>query len=83
MADQLSPREKIEIVRQVYSMLKLLCDADALAGIVLTHDTYEQFKRELGDAAMPYKPSELDLDPGMENSFVAAGVLILKGTKLQ
>lgn len=79
----LSPTEKIEAIRQVYSILKLLCDTDSLAGVILTSDTYDEVKKVFGEAAIPFSSAELELDPGMEHSFVVSGLLILRGTKLQ
>jgi len=78
----LSPTEKIEAIRQVYSILKLLCDTESLAGIILTDETYEQVKQIFGDAKFPYRPAEVDLDPAMEHSFVVNELLILRGTRL-
>lgn len=83
MVNKLSGRETIDLVRQVYSLLLLLTKSEALAGIVLTEDTYTLVKREFGDAAIPYRPAELDLDPSMEHSFVIDGLLIMRGTQLQ
>jgi len=79
----LSPTEKIQIVQQIYSMLKLLTEDDALAGIILKDTTYDQFKRYLGPACIPYSPAEITLDPNMEHSFVVDGMLVLRGTRLQ
>lgn len=79
----LSPTEKIEAIRQVYSILKLLCDTDSLAGVILTSDTYDEVKKVFGEAAIPFSSVELELDPAMEHSFVVSGLLILRGTKLQ
>lgn len=83
MANGLSGRETIELVRQVYNLLKLLTEQEALAGIILTDDTYIQVRREFADAAVPYRPAELDIDPAREHSFVVDGLLILRGTQLQ
>lgn len=78
----LSGRETVEIVRQIYSLLSLLTSEGALAGIILTDGSYTQVKRLFGEAAMPYRPSDLSLDPTMEHSFVIDGLLILRGTQL-
>ncbi len=83
MAAELSGAETIQLVQQIYNLLLLLTKSKALAGIVLTDDTFELVKREFADAAVPYKPAELDLDPMMENTFVVAGLLVMKGTQLQ
>jgi hypothetical protein len=79
----LNPKEKIECIRQIYSLFKLLHDEESLAGIVLTSGTYEQFKRELGDASIPYSIGDATLDPGMEHSFVVNGLLVMRGTQLR
>lgn len=83
MSNNLSGRETIEVVRQIYNLLLMLTKSQSLAGIILTDDTYTQVKREFGDAAIPYSPGEIDLDPGMEYSFVVDGLLVLRGTQLQ
>lgn len=79
----LSPRETIQIVQQIYTLLKLLTDRASLAGIVLETSSFDQIKREFGDAKIPYRPAELDLDPGMNDTFVVDGLLIMRGSKLQ
>lgn len=80
---ELSGSETIQLVQQIYNLLLLLTKSKALAGIVLTTDTFELVKNEFGNAAIPYKPSNLDFDPLMENTFVVDGLLIMKGTQLQ
>lgn len=80
---ELSGEETIQLVHQIYNLLLILTKKQALAGIVLTPDTFDLVKREFGSAAIPYRPAELDLDPLMENTFVVDGLLIMKGTQLQ
>ena len=83
MTSHLSGAETIRLVQEIYNLLKLLTKAEALAGIVLTSDTFELVKNEFGNAAVPYKPAQLDLDPQMNDTFVVDGLLVMKGTQLQ
>lgn len=83
MTDKLSPSEKVQLIQQIYTLLRMLTDEAALAGVILTHSSYEEVKNILGPAGIPYNPSGLELDPQMENSFISNGVLILRGTQLQ
>jgi len=79
----LTPREKIDLIAQVFTLLKLLQSDGALAGVILTNDSYDPIKQLFGDAKIPYRPAELDLDPQMNDTFVVDGLLILRGTQLQ
>lgn len=79
----ITPSETIAIVRDIYNKLKLLTELDALAGIVLTDESYDDVKAEFGRAAIPYSTSNIALDPLMEHTFVVDGLLIMRGTKLQ
>jgi hypothetical protein len=79
----LSPREKIQLVRQVYSLLNVLTKEGGLAGIVLTSESYDQFKKELGHASIPFTSSGVALDLAMEHTFVVDGLLIMRGTQLE
>lgn len=83
MNKKLSDKEKIELVSLIFSQLNLLFDEEALAGIVLTSGTFDGFRRLLGEAAIPYQPAELVIDPDMQNTFVVNGLLIMRGTQLQ
>lgn len=78
----LSPNEKIQMVRQIYSLLNVLTQDGALAGVVLTTSSYDQFKKELGAASIPFSSSGVALDLAMEHSFVVDGLLIMRGTQL-
>ena len=82
-AASLSPKDKIELVKQVYSLLRILHDEEALAGIVLTSGSFNEFRALLGEACIPYQPAELVIDPQMETTFVVDGLLIMRGTQLQ
>ena len=81
--DSLKANEQIAMMRQVFSLLKILTDEEALAGIILTNSSFDGFKNILRSQAVVYKPSGLDFDPHMENSFVVDGMLILRGTQIQ
>ena len=80
----LAPSEKIKAVMQIYSLLKLLTDEEALAGIVLTDTAFDEFKLNLGFASVPYYPApDVTLDPNMEHTFVVDGLLIMRGTQME
>jgi hypothetical protein len=79
----LSPNEQVQMVRQIFSLMKILTDEEALAGLILTNSSFDGFKQILRSQAVEYKPSGLDFDPHMENSFVVDGMLILRGTQIQ
>lgn len=81
--ETLSPREKIDLIAQVYTLLRMLHEDGALAGVILTNQSYDELKSLFGDAKISYRPAELDLDPDMKDTFVVDGLLILRGTQLQ
>lgn len=83
MSKSLSPNEQVNMIRQVFSLLKMLTDEEALAGVILTNSSFDGFKNILRANAVAYKPSGLDFDPHMEDSFVVDGMLILRGTQIQ
>ena len=69
-------------IRVIYSILKDLTQQDALAGIILTHDSYDLVRDMFGTEAQPYNPGFI-ADPRMEQVFVVDGLLVMRGTKLQ
>ena len=79
----ISPSEQIQMIQQIFSLLKLLHGDASLAGIILTNQSYDHIKNLFGDAKVPFRPSEVELDPFMNDSFVVDGLLILRGTQLQ
>lgn len=80
----LAPSEKIQMIMAIFTMLKTLHDEEALAGIVLTNSSYEDFKLNLGFAAIPFEPAPgTSLDPQMEHAFVVSGLLIMRGTQIE
>lgn len=79
---ELSPKDKVEGIRMVLTILNQLTSQGALAGIILTDETFGQFKSLLRSVAKPYAPAELSLDPSMEHTFVVDGLLVLRGTML-
>ena len=80
----LAPSEKIQMVMQIFTLLKTLTDEAALAGIILTDSSYEEFKLNLGFAAIPFGPApDVTLDPRMEHAFVVDGLLIMRGTQIE
>lgn len=79
----LTAGEKIDLTRAIVTALNQLTEDGALAGIILTTRSFDQFKQELGFNAHPYRPAEIDIDPNMEHSFVVDKLLILRGTQLQ
>lgn len=79
----MSPQEIVQMTQQVYSLLKLMTDDGALAGVILTNQSYDHVKRLFGDAKIPYKVGDITLDPGMNDCFVVDNLLILRGTQLQ
>lgn len=84
MSNSLSPTEQIDLIKQVFTLLKILTIEDALAGIVLTDTSFDQIKRLAGDAAIKHVPAPgLDFDPFMRDTFVVDGLLVMRGTKLQ
>lgn len=77
---ELTPSARIEIIRQVYSLLALLQNNGGLAGVIFTDDSYFQLRKELGLHVAPFSPAEITVDPAMEHSFVVNGLLFLRGT---
>lgn len=82
MNKKLSPQDKVEAIRLVMTVLNQLVADGALAGIVLTDSSYEQFKTLLRNHSASLRVAEIDLDPNMEYSFVVDGLLIMRGTQL-
>lgn len=80
---KMKPSDVVDGLKIVMNILKGICEEDAIAGIILTEDTYGQVLRLFGPSAHAFKPSNLEWDSGMEMSFVVDGVLFLKGNKPQ
>lgn len=82
--NSLTPDEQLQMIQQVFTLLRVLTNEGALAGIVLTNSSFDEIKRRLGDAKIPYVPAPgLDVDPFMNDTFVVDGLLVMRGTQLQ
>jgi len=80
MTDRLHPSEIVEGIRLVMSTLSMMTSEGALAAVILTNQAYDEVKTIFRNNAVSYRPGEIDLDPGMDHSFVVDGLIFLRGT---
>lgn len=80
----LSAAEVIDLTRVLYNTLKMMTEAESLAGVILTNDTYETVRDAFWPTAQPHNPTGgFIADPRMNDIFVVDGLLIMRGTQLQ
>lgn len=77
----LEPGEIVTLMQTIQTALGMLGQKNAVAGIILAHDNYDGVKALFKHEAKPYEVQGAILDPRMHNTFVVAGMLLLRGTK--
>jgi hypothetical protein len=77
---ELSGEEVVTLVQTIFNALKLLVNKNALAGMILAYDAYDEVRDTFGHEAKPYEVDGVILDPMRHNSFVVDGMLFLRGT---